>query len=122
MSHIIVIVEDSIYFRQIVSCTLKSAGYQILEAENGRDALDKIQGVNVALFICDLNMPIMDGLEFVKVLKQQQHFKFTPVIMLTNESKDSKKQEGRHCGVKGWLQKPIEPEKLLHIVKKLLPN
>lgn len=120
MSKTIMIVDDSASLRQVVSIALKSAGYNVVEASDGRDALGKLGGQRINLVISDVNMPNMDGISFVKALKQMPNYKFTPVIMLTTESQETKKQEGREAGAKAWVIKPFKPEMMLGAVQKLV--
>ncbi len=121
MEKLIMIVDDSASIRQVVSIALRGAGYAVLEAEDGRDALNKLTGQRVHLVISDVNMPNMDGIAFLKELKAKPEYKFTPVIMLTTESAEEKKLEGQAAGAKAWMVKPFQPEQLLAAVKKLVP-
>jgi two-component system chemotaxis response regulator CheY len=114
------IVDDSISIRQVVGIALKSAGYEVLEGRDGKDALSKLTGQKIHLVISDVNMPNMDGISFVKALKQLPSYKFTPVIMLTTESQEEKKREGQAAGAKAWVVKPFKPEILLGAVQKLV--
>jgi len=116
----ILIVDDSFSLRQTISLALKSANYEVVEAIDGRDALKKLDGRKYNLIISDVNMPNLDGLSFVRELKQLPDYKFTPVIMLTTESTDSRKQEGRAIGVRAWVHKPFLPPVLLDAVAKLI--
>ncbi len=120
MKQSILIVDDSWSVRQLVSFTLKSAGYEVIEAADGADALTKLNGTEIHLIICDVNMPNMDGISFVKEVKKSDNYKFTPVIMLTTESQEKKKQEGQAAGVKAWIVKPFRPDQLLGAVSKLI--
>ncbi|HAT33774.1 MAG TPA: two-component system response regulator [Janthinobacterium sp.] len=120
MAKTIMIVDDSISIRQIVGIALKGAGYEVIEGKDGQDALSKLTGQKIHLVISDVNMPNMDGISFVKALKQLPSYKFTPVIMLTTESQESKKQEGQAAGAKAWVVKPFKPEVLLGAVQKLV--
>jgi len=120
MAKTIMIVDDSASLRQVVGIALKGAGYDVIEGSDGRDALTKLSGQKIHLIISDVNMPNMDGISFVKALKQLPNYKFTPVIMLTTESQDAKKQEGQAAGAKAWLVKPFKPEILLGAVQKLV--
>ena len=115
----ILIVDDSISIRQVVSMTLKSAGYDVIEGCDGRDALTKLDGRKVHLIISDVNMPNMDGITFVTAAKKLPAYKFTPVIMLTTEAGEDKKAEGRAAGAKAWIVKPFQPKVLLDAVSKL---
>ncbi|MCF5902997.1 MULTISPECIES: response regulator [Aeromonas] len=120
MGKTILIVDDSATIRQVVGMTLKGAGYEVMEASDGRDALNKLDGKKINLIISDVNMPNMDGITFVKEAKKLANYKFTPVIMLTTESQDSKKQEGQAAGAKAWVVKPFQPEQMLAAVAKLI--
>jgi two-component system chemotaxis response regulator CheY len=120
MAKTIMIVDDSISIRQVVGIALKSAGYEVLEGRDGKDALSKLTGQKIHLVISDVNMPNMDGISFVKALKQLPSYKFTPVIMLTTESQEEKKREGQAAGAKAWVVKPFKPEVLLGAVAKLV--
>ena len=120
MAKTIMIVDDSASMRQVVGIALRGAGYEVLEGRDGRDALSKLTGQKVHLIISDVNMPVMDGISFVRAVKQLPAYKFTPIIMLTTESQDSKKQEGRAAGATGWIVKPFKPEQLVAVAKKVL--
>ncbi|MFM5402929.1 response regulator [Aeromonas veronii] len=120
MGKTILIVDDSATIRQVVGMTLKGAGYEVMEASDGKDALNKLDGKKINLIISDVNMPYMDGITFVKEAKKLASYKFTPVIMLTTESQDSKKQEGQAAGAKAWVVKPFQPEQMLAAVAKLI--
>lgn len=119
MAKTIMIVDDSASMRQVVGIALKGAGYAVLEGSDGVDALNQLIGQKVHLIICDVNMPNMDGISFVKAVKQLPTYKFTPIIMLTTESNESKKREGQAVGAKAWVVKPFKPEQLLGAVQKL---
>ena len=120
MAKNIMIVDDSASLRQVVSIALRGAGYQVLEACDGKDALAKLTGQKVHLIISDVNMPNMDGISFVRTLKQSSLYKFTPVIMLTTESQEAKKQQGQAAGAKAWVVKPFKPEQMLNAVQRLV--
>ncbi len=120
MAKTIMIIDDSATLRQVVAVTLKKAGYDVLEASDGKDALNKLTGQKVNLIICDVNMPNMDGITFLKELKTKAAYKFTPVIMLTTESQEARKQEGRAAGAKAWVVKPFKPEQMLAAIEKLV--
>ncbi|KQV78596.1 two-component system response regulator [Massilia sp. Root351] len=119
MAKTIMVVDDSASLRQVVGIALKSAGYDVIEAADGQIALSKLGEKKVNLIVCDVNMPNMDGITFVRELKQQASHKFTPVIMLTTESQEAKKREGQAAGAKAWVVKPFKPEVLLGAVQKL---
>ncbi|MBS3954193.1 MAG: response regulator [Methylomicrobium sp.] len=120
MAKTILIVDDSASIRQVVGISLKSAGYDTIEAVDGKDALSKLNGQKIHLIISDVNMPNMDGITFVKEAKKIQEYKFTPVIMLTTESQEGKKQEGQAAGAKAWVVKPFQPAQMLAAVSKLI--
>lgn len=120
MSKTILVVDDSSSFRQVVSMALKSAGYDVVEAGDGKDALGKLDGRKINLIVSDVNMPVMDGISFVTAAKQLAAYKFTPVIMLTTESGEDMKAKGKAAGVKAWVVKPFQPPILLDAVSKLI--
>lgn len=116
----ILVVDDSASLRQVVAISLQGKGYDVIQAENGKDALTKLDGTKINLVISDVNMPIMDGLTFVGEMKKLPRYKFTPVIMLTTESGGDMKDKGRAVGVKAWIVKPFKPESMLSAVAKLI--
>lgn len=120
MAKTVLVVDDSASIRQVVGIALKGAGYDVLEACDGKDALNKLTGQKVHLMISDVNMPNMDGITFVKQVKQMPAYKFTPVIMLTTEAGEAKKEEGRAAGAKAWVVKPFQPAQMLTAVSKLI--
>ncbi|MRV75302.1 response regulator [Duganella sp. FT92W] len=120
MAKTIMVIDDSASLRQVVGIALKGAGYDVVEAMDGKDALSKLTGQKINLVVCDVNMPNMDGITFVKEIKQLPNYKFTPVIMLTTESQEGKKKEGQAAGAKAWVVKPFKPEVLLGAVAKLV--
>lgn len=120
MSKIILIVDDSSSLRQVVNLALTRAGYEVIEAVDGMDGLAKLDGRKINLIVSDVNMPRMDGIAFVTQVKQNPRYKFTPVIMLTTEGQDAKKEQGRAAGAKAWLVKPFSPPVLLDAVSKLI--
>jgi two-component system chemotaxis response regulator CheY len=120
MSKTILIVDDSASLRQVVSIALKGAGYDVLEAGNGQEALGKLDGRKINLIVSDVNMPVMDGITFVKEMKKLPNYKFTPVIMLTTEGSDAKKKEGQAAGAKAWVVKPFQPDQMLKAVSMLI--
>ena len=113
------IVDDSGSFRTVVKLALQKAGYQTVEAVDGKDAVGKLDGRKLNLIVCDVNMPNMDGLSFLKHLKTTGSYKFTPVIMLTTESQEAKKAEGRAAGARAWITKPFQPSQLVDAVNRL---
>jgi two-component system chemotaxis response regulator CheY len=120
MSKIILAVDDSASIRQMVAFTLKSAGYEVVEAVDGMDGLDKAKAKTVNLILSDQNMPRMDGLTLIKSLRALPQYKTVPILMLTTESSDAMKQQGRAAGATGWLVKPFDPQKLIEVVKKVI--
>ncbi len=120
MAKTILVVDDSASFRQVVALTLKGAGYDVVEAGDGKDALTKLDGRKIHLIISDVNMPNMDGIAFLKQVKLHPNYKFTPVVMLTTEGQDAKKNEGREAGAKAWIVKPFMPPQVLDAVAKLV--
>lgn len=120
MAKTIMVVDDSASLRNVVCIALKGAGYDVIEAADGRDALSKLTGQKVNLIVTDVNMPNMDGITLVREVKKLPKYKFTPIMMLTTESQPEKKQEGREAGAKAWLVKPFQPPVLLDAVSKLV--
>lgn len=120
MAKTVMIIDDSNSLRQVVNIALSGAGYHVIEACDGADALEKLNGKKIHLIICDVNMPNMDGISFVKELKQLKAHKFTPVIMLTTDGHEAKKQEGQAAGAKAWVVKPFKPVQMLAAVSKLI--
>lgn len=118
--HSILAVDDSASMRQMVSFTLKSAGYNVVEAVDGQDAFEKAQGRSFDLVLTDQNMPRMDGISLTKKLRETPQFKTTPILMLTTESSDQMKQAGRAAGATGWLVKPFDPTKLIEVIQKVI--
>jgi len=116
----ILAVDDSSSMRQMVAFTLKGAGYQVVEAADGQEALNKAKSQKFDLIITDVNMPIMDGITFIKNLRGEANYKFTPMLMLTTESSSDKKAAGKAAGATGWIVKPFNPDQLLNTVKKVL--
>jgi two-component system chemotaxis response regulator CheY len=112
-------VDDSKTMRDMVSFTLKGAGFEVIEAEDGKDAIAKLGNSKVDVVITDLNMPNMNGFELIRNLRAQESYKFTPILMLTTEGDDSKKLEGKSAGATGWIIKPFNPEKLIQVINKV---
>ncbi len=117
----ILIVDDSASVRQVVGISLRGAGDDVIEGCDGQDALRKLGGQKVHLIISDVNMPNMDGIAFLKAVKQLPAYRFTPVLMLTTENQEAKKKEGQLAGAKAWMVKPFQPAQLLGAVERLLP-
>jgi two-component system chemotaxis response regulator CheY len=120
MAKKILLVDDSASVRTVAGIALREVGYEVIEAANGKEALEKLNGERVHLIISDVNMPVMDGITFLKEVKRHPSCKFTPVIMLTTESGEDMKQEGRAAGAKAWIIKPFQPRALLDAVSKLV--
>ena len=120
MGKTVLIVDDSASMRQLVGFALSSAGYDVVDAKHGKEALDKIDSAKVEIVITDLNMPEMDGIELIKQLRTTTANRYTPIVMLTTESQESKKQEGKQAGASGWIVKPFKPDQLIDVVKKFV--
>jgi two-component system chemotaxis response regulator CheY len=118
MSKTVLIIDDSGSFRTVVKLALQKAGYEVVEACDGEDAVGKLDGRKIHCMVCDVNMPRMDGISFVRHVKTTS-YKFTPVIMLTTESQDAKKAEGKAAGARAWITKPFQPSQLVDAVGKL---
>ena len=116
----ILTVDDTASMRQMISFTLHSAGHEVIQASDGQEALKVIEGKKVDLVIADINMPNMDGITLLKSLRALADYKFTPILMLTTESQEAKRQQGKVAGATGWIVKPFNPEQLLTVVKKVL--
>jgi two-component system chemotaxis response regulator CheY len=120
MKKTILIVDDSASLRQVVGIALTGAGYEVIEACDGKDALTKLDGKKIHLVISDVNMPNMDGLTFLTEAKKKAEYKFTPFIMLTTESQADTVAKGKAAGAKAWMVKPFKPDQMLDAVSKLI--
>ncbi len=120
MGKSVLAVDDSRSMRQMVSFTLKGAGYNVVEAVDGQDGLNKSKDHIFDLILTDQNMPKMDGLTLVRSLRVLSNYKQVPILMLTTESGDEMKSQGKQAGATGWIVKPFDPEKLLTVVKKII--
>jgi two-component system chemotaxis response regulator CheY len=120
MAKTILAVDDSASIRQMVNFTLKSAGYEVVEAIDGQDGLDKAKYCQANLVLTDQNMPRMDGITLIKSLRQMSQYRGVPILVLTTESSDEMKAKGRAAGATGWLVKPFNPQRLLDVVAKVL--
>ncbi|MBN8494584.1 MAG: response regulator [Burkholderiales bacterium] len=118
--HTILAVDDSPSMRQMVSFTLRSAGFDVVEAVDGVDAFDKALRRRFDLVLTDQNMPRLDGIGLTKQLRGNPNFKSTPILILTTESSDEMKQAGRAAGATGWLVKPFDPAKLIEVIGKVV--
>jgi two-component system, chemotaxis family, chemotaxis protein CheY len=121
MSKVIMTVDDSTSIRQMVGFILKDAGYEVIEAVDGKDAVGHLlNNSNIDMIITDLNMPNMDGIELITHVRTMPKYKYIPIVMLTTESQDGKKQAGKAAGATGWIVKPFKPEQILAVIKKVL--
>jgi two-component system, chemotaxis family, chemotaxis protein CheY len=120
MGKVVLTVDDSASIRQMVAFTLKSSGYEVVEAVDGEDGLNKAKSKNADLVLTDQNMPRMDGLTLIKTLRGLPQYRSVPILMLTTESSDAMKAAGRAAGATGWLVKPFDPQKLLEVVRKVI--
>ena len=119
MAKRILVVDDSASVRTVAGIALREAGYEVIEASNGQEGLSRLDGGRIHLVISDVNMPVLDGIGFLKQIKAHPTYRFTPVVMLTTEAGEDKKQEGRAAGAKAWIVKPFQPKTLLDAVSKL---
>jgi two-component system, chemotaxis family, chemotaxis protein CheY len=120
MAKKILLVDDSASVRQVVGIALRREGYETVEAANGKEGLALLDKGKLHLIISDVNMPVMNGIEFVKAVKQHPTSKFTPIVMLTTEGQDEMKQAGKAAGAKAWIVKPFNPPQLLDVVSRLI--
>ena len=119
MSRTILTIDDSASIRQMVAMTLKSAGHTVLEAGNGAEGYDQATGNTVHAVITDLNMPVMNGIEFIRKYRQHPSSKGVPIILLTTESDETLKAEAKAAGATGWIVKPFKQDQLLAVIKKV---
>lgn len=117
----VLIVDDSVSMRQMVGFTLRQGGFEVIEAQHGQDALDKLKAGPVDMMITDLNMPVMDGITLIRNVRQIPAMKSKPILMLTTEALAAKKEAGKAAGATGWVVKPFDPDKLLSTIAKVLP-
>ena len=115
----LLIVDDSVSVRSMLNQLLTQAGHVIDEADDGEEALDKARLTNYDLILTNVNMPVLDGIELCRELRQMQNFRFTPILIITTESSDKIKQQGKLAGATGWLIKPFDPDKLVNTVSLL---
>ena len=114
-------VDDSATVRKVLQATLAAAGYEVVEAVDGADALEKLSGDSVDMLVTDLNMPNMDGIDLIQEVRQKPGNRFMPIIMLTSESQPEKKSAGKAAGASGWITKPFNPDQLLAVVRMVCP-
>ena len=118
--HTILAADDSPSMRKMVSFTLTGAGYKVVEAVDGKDALEKAEAQHIDLVLADQNMPRLDGIGLTRRLREHPRFKSTPILILTTESSDQMKQAGRAAGATGWLVKPFDPNRLIEVLQKVI--
>lgn len=116
---LIMVIDDSATMRKIVGLALKTSSYDFIEAENGQDALTKLSGQKIDLFIVDVNMPVMDGITFVKEIRKMGEYATAPIVMLTTESEQDMIAKGKEAGANAWIVKPFKNEELIGLVQKL---
>ncbi|WP_374634566.1 response regulator [Ferrovibrio sp.] len=121
MTKRVLTVDDSKTMLQMLQSALKQGGYEVIQGENGQEGLDLLDKHDVDVIISDINMPVMDGITFIKELRKQPKNKAIPVLILTTESSQAKKAEGRAAGATGWIVKPFDPAKLLEVIRKVSP-
>jgi two-component system chemotaxis response regulator CheY len=120
MNKTILTAEDSSSLRQLMSTTLQEAGYDVIEAADGQEALDLLADEEVGMLITDLNMPRLNGLNLIREIRKDPSNRFLPILMLTSETEISRRQEGKKAGASAWIQKPFKPEQLLKVVQMVL--
>lgn len=121
MTKRVLTVDDSKTMLQMLQFALKQGGFEVIQGENGQEGLDLLETNDIDVIITDINMPVMDGITFIKELRKKPKNKATPVLILTTESSQSKKEEGRSAGATGWIVKPFDPGKLLEVIRKVSP-
>ena len=119
---ITLVVEDSVSMRKLIKFTLEHAGHQVIEEANGKDGLARLDNSKIDLVITDLNMPEMDGISLIRAIRTRPKLRFTPVLMRTTESQETKKRDGQAAGATGWIVKPFNPEHLLKTIEKFAPR
>jgi two-component system chemotaxis response regulator CheY len=117
----ILVVDDSSSLRVIAKNALLGAGYQVIEASDGKAALAFLDGRTISMAVCDVNMPVLNGIEFVKAVKALPNYKFMPIMMLTTESQEAAREQGKAAGARAWMVKPFAPSQLVKAVDKLCP-
>jgi two-component system chemotaxis response regulator CheY len=116
----ILVIDDSASIRKSISYVLSQESFQVTEAEDGVDGLNKAKADSFDLIVTDINMPNLDGIGFIKEVRKEPNYKFVPIIVLTTESQESKMQEGKSAGATGWIVKPFSADKLIAVVKKII--
>lgn len=117
----IMAVDDSATMRSLISFALRGAGFEVVEAVDGHDAITKLATKRVDLIVTDLNMPNLDGIGLIREVRSKGSHRFTPILMLTTESDPARKAAGQEAGATGWVVKPFEPEQLLKVIRRVLP-
>jgi two-component system chemotaxis response regulator CheY len=120
MGKTILVVDDSVSMRQLVSSTVRKAGYDVCEAMDGKEGLAKVTAQKVDMVITDVNMPEMDGLEFIKQIRERPEYMFTPILILTTETQEVVKEAGKQAGASAWIVKPFAPDELAELVHMLM--
>ena len=120
MSRVALVFDDSLTVRKLVSRCLQQAGFEVMESANGKEALESAQKQPFALVVTDHNMPIMDGVEFVQSARDLEQHKFTPIVFLTTEGDNTKREGAKPAGVTAWTIKPFSPEKVLSVVNRVV--
>jgi two-component system chemotaxis response regulator CheY len=120
MGKMILVVDDSVSMRQLVSFTVRKAGYDVCEAVGGKEGLAKVTAQKIDMVITDVNMPEMNGLEFIKQIRERPEYKLTPILILTTETQEVMKQAGRQAGASAWIIKPFASEQLVELVNRLI--
>ncbi|EGQ9933788.1 response regulator [Vibrio vulnificus] len=116
----ILIVDDSESLRQVVSIALTGAGFNVIEAKDGVQGVERLNGEKIHLIISDVNMPNMNGIDFIKQVKQHSKYRFTPIVMLTTETQQYLMEECKKAGARAWLVKPFRPEQMISVVSRFL--
>ena len=122
MNKTALIVDDSSTMRQMIAFILQNAGFTVMEGCDGQDALTHLSGQRLSLIITDLHMPRMDGIAFTREVRMRAEYKFTPLLVLTTSSEEEQKRAGQAAGATGWIVKPFDPQYLLQIVSRVLPD
>ncbi len=120
MPKVIMTADDSVSIRQMVAFTLEQSGYSVVEAEDGLDALEKLEAHMVDMLITDLHMPNVDGIELIKNIRKNPRYKYMPIVMLTTDAQEKSKKAGKAAGATGWIVKPFNPDQLIAVIKKVL--
>jgi len=118
----VMVVDDALYIRELISLILRNEGYEVIKAANGKEALNALNGTNIDMLITDLNMPEVNGIELVESLRNMPDFKSTPVLMVTSENQESIRKRARQAGVNEWMLKPFIPKQLVDTVKKYVTS